>query len=134
MNHDLINTIQQTFESIGKFFVAATALFWAIKPIADKVSGELTPGWAGRWLKSLANIASPFAIGGKPIRQKLTIQPPSGTEIVELKDGTKAAVPSHSIMPVSFVNPQAALSSSLIDQTDPREPPKVSSEEATKPE
>lgn len=136
MNPDLINTLQQTFESIGKFFVAATALFWAIKPIADKVSADMSPGWFGRWVKSLANIASPFAIGGKPIRQSIAMQPPEGTEIVQLQNGDRAIVPSNSIIPtISLAQAAAVLSvTTKPDQTDLQESPKVSSEEATKPE
>lgn len=96
----------------------------------------MSPGWFGRWVKSLANIASPFAIGGKPIRQSIAMQPPEGTEIVQLQNGDRAIVPSNSIIPtISLAQAAAVLSvTTKPDQTDLQESPKVSSEEATKPE
>lgn len=94
MNLDpkLIDAAVKFLTAAGGLCLSATALFWSLKRVADKAAQEFQPGLFKRWVKSLANVVSPFAVGAQPIKPGVTIPPPEGVELVLLQDGTSRLV------------------------------------------
>jgi hypothetical protein len=88
----LVDAAVRFVTAAGGLCLSATALFWSLKRLADKAAQEFQPGMFKRWIKSLTNVVSPFAVGGRPIQQGATIPPPEGVELVLLQDGSSRLV------------------------------------------